>query len=126
MPSPATLGAERGVRDEPVGIEAGGEQRAHPAVGLLPGRQVVRRPGDEADTLVAELEQVSRRELAGRALVDADRRHVERVERAVDEDEAGALVDQPLVVGVVAARGSVISQEMKIIPSTRRSRSMWT
>ena len=45
-----------------------------------------------------------RRDLAGRALVDPDRRDVERVHRAVHEDDARALGDEMRVVAVVAAQ----------------------
>ena len=62
------------------------------------------RPGDEADALVPELDQVLGRDLAGGALVDADRRHVERVHGAVHEDDARALGDELRVVAVVAAQ----------------------
>ena len=94
----AALDREVRVRDEPVGVEPARAQRAAPAGGLLLRRQVVLGPGDEADALVPELEQVLRRELAGGALVDADRRDVERVRRAVDEDDPRALVDELRVV----------------------------
>ena len=45
-----------------------------------------------------------RRDLAGRALVDADVRDVEHVDGAVDEDDPGALAEQPRVVAVVGAQ----------------------
>ena len=45
-----------------------------------------------------------RRDLAGGALVDTDRGHVERVDRAVDENDPRPLVRQLQVVAVLAAQ----------------------
>jgi hypothetical protein len=53
---------------------------------------------------VAELDQVLRRQLAGVLLVDSDRGHVERVQRAVHEHDLRTLPDQPCVVVVVPAQ----------------------
>ena len=62
------------------------------------------RAGNEADALVAEVEQVLGRDLAGGPFVDADRGDVELVECAVHEYELRSLAQQPLVVAVVAAQ----------------------
>ena len=51
---------------------------------------------------VTELDQVLGRDPACRALVDAHRRDVERLEAAVDEHEPGATLEQLPVVGVLA------------------------
>ena len=64
------------------------------ALRLVAGRQRVRRPGREADAPVAEREQMLGRELAGRTLVDPDRRDLERVGGAVHEHEPRSLVSQ--------------------------------
>ena len=74
---PAALDAELAEGDEPVRDEPRGEHRGLAPAGLQLGREVVLRPGDEADAPVAELDQVPRRELARGALVDADRRDVD-------------------------------------------------
>jgi hypothetical protein len=99
----AALDRERRVRDEVVRVEAGGAKRGRATGCLQLRRQVVLEAGDVADPLVAELEQVRRGDLAGGALVDADRGDVEPVQRAVDEDEPRALRDELRVVAVVAA-----------------------
>src|SRR5581483_4429511 len=90
--------------DEPVAVDAGARERSRPPGRLQLRRQVVLGPGDEADALVPELEQVLRRDLAGGALVDADRGDVEGMDRAVDEDDPGALVRELQVMAVLAAQ----------------------
>ena len=95
------------------------------AEGLLARRQGVGVAGDEADALVAELDEVLGGDAPGRALVDADRRDVEILGAAVHEDEPRAALEELRVVRVLP-RTSVISAEMNTIPSTPRSRSMRT
>jgi hypothetical protein len=92
------------MRDEPVGVEPGRLECARATGGFLPRRQVVIRARDVPDARVTELDQVLRRKLARVLLVDADRRHVERVQRTVDEHDLRALVDEPRVVVVVTAQ----------------------
>ena len=100
----AALDAELGVGDEAVGRDPAASQREHAPGRLLAGRPEAVGARDEADPLMAEVEQVLGRELARRALVDADVRHVERVDGAVDEDDPRALPEQPRVVAVVGAQ----------------------
>ena len=68
---------------------------------LLARRQGVLVAGDEADALVPELDQVLRRDAAGRALVDADRRDVEVLRAAVHEHEPRAPLEELRVVRVL-------------------------
>ena len=73
-------------------------------------------------------------ELARAALVDGDGGNVQRVERAVDEDDACAFLDEPRVVVVVAARvrhlagdedhpvGATVEQHVHVVDLAERRR----
>ena len=100
----AALDPEVGVRNEAVRLETGARHRRRAAGRLQLRRQIVLRPGHEADPLVPEVDQVLRRNLAGCALVDSDRWDVERVHRAVHEDDARTFGDEVRIVAVVAAQ----------------------
>src|SRR5919204_6491947 len=89
--------------DEAVRIDARSTKRGGATGCLLLCREVVLRSGDVADPSMTELEQMLRRELAGVALVDADGRHGERIQSAVDEHDARTFLDEACVVSVVAA-----------------------
>ena len=93
---------ERRVRDEAV-LEAAppAARRGARSVFSRVGERVL-VAGDEADALVPELDQVLGRDAAGRALVDADRRHVEVLGATVHEDEPRAALEELRVVGVPA------------------------
>jgi len=99
----SSLDAEIGMADQSVRVDAGGPQRSLATRGLLLRRQIEARPRGVADVTMPEVEQVLRRALAGVNLVDADRGNAQVVERTVDEDHPGPLLDEPRVVVVLAA-----------------------
>ena len=98
----AAADRELGVRDEAVG-QLRRPKRVEVAERLLAGRQRIGVPRDEADALVAERDQVLRRDPTCGTLVDADGRHVEVLGAAVHEDEPRAALEELGVVRVPAA-----------------------
>ncbi len=97
--------------DQAVRLDPRGKERLRAALRLVAGGQGRAITGHEADAAVPELEQVLRRELPGGTLVDPDGRHLERLARAVHEDEPGTLLTKPDVVPVIRAQVGQLARD---------------